>query len=188
MPKPLSVPVEAISGKRSVADGEQDGQKGRRKHIKLQPGGTMDDLTMGGTSSGQKGSAKGANKSTDAKLHKRRPEDALRALSASEGSQRRSLHVLDGKARGARVEETEKAIARLLGTGGDQGQGSRPRSSRDSGFHRACCKRCRREAAQWERQKRLEWQTSSKRGTIWNRRGLSIWYLIASWPKCTTQL
>ena len=69
MPKPLSVPVEAISGKRSATDGEPDGQKGRRKHIKQQPGGTKDDVTMGGTTSVQKGSAKGANKSTDAKLH-----------------------------------------------------------------------------------------------------------------------
>ena len=59
----------------------------------------------------------------------------MRALSASEGSQRRSLHVLDDQARGARVLETERAIARLLGTGGDQGKGSRPRSSRDSGVH-----------------------------------------------------
>ena len=64
MPKPLSVPVEAISGKRSATDGEPEGQ-GRRKHIK-QPGGTKDDVTM---TSSQKGSAKGANKSTDAKLH-----------------------------------------------------------------------------------------------------------------------
>ena len=78
----------------------------------------------------------------------RRPQDALRTLSASAGSQRRSLHVLDDQARGARVQE----------------------------------------AAQWERPMRLEWQTSSKRGTIWNRRELSIWYLIASRPKCTTQL
>ena len=69
MPKPLSVLVEATSGKRSVTDGEQDGQKGRRKHIKSQLGGTKDDVTMGGTSSGQKGSAKGVSKSTDAKLH-----------------------------------------------------------------------------------------------------------------------
>ena len=69
MPKPLSVPVEAISGKRSGTDGEPDGQKARRKHIKQQPGGTKDDVTMGGTSSVQKGSAKGASKSTDAKLH-----------------------------------------------------------------------------------------------------------------------
>ena len=69
MPKPLSVLVEAISGKRSATDGEQDGQKGRQKHIKQQPGGTKDDVAMGGTSSGLKESAKGANKSTDAKLH-----------------------------------------------------------------------------------------------------------------------
>ena len=53
---------------------------------------------------------------------------------------------------------------------------------------RACCKRCRTEAAQYERPTRLEWQTSSKRGMICNRREHSIWYLIASWPKCTTQL
>ena len=37
--------------------------------IKSQPGGTKDDVVMGSTSSGQEGSAKGANKSTDAKLH-----------------------------------------------------------------------------------------------------------------------
>ena len=69
MPKPLSVPVEATSGKRSVTDGEPDGQKGRRKHIKSQPGGAKDDVAMGRKSSGQKGSAEGANKSTDAKLY-----------------------------------------------------------------------------------------------------------------------
>ena len=69
MPKPLSVLAEAISGKKSATDGEPDGQKGRRKHIKLQSGGTKDDVTMGSTSSGQKGSAKGASKGTDAKLH-----------------------------------------------------------------------------------------------------------------------
>ena len=53
--------------KRSATDGEPEGQKGRRKHIKQQPGGTKDDVTV--VSSGQKGTAKGANKSTDAKLH-----------------------------------------------------------------------------------------------------------------------
>ena len=66
MPKPLTVPVEALSAKRSATDGEPERQKGRRKHIKQQPGGTKDDVTM---SSGQKGTAKGANKSTDAKQH-----------------------------------------------------------------------------------------------------------------------
>ena len=55
-----------------------------------------------------------------------RRADALRTLSASAGSQSRSLHALDDQARGARVQETERAIARLLGTGGDQGQGTQP--------------------------------------------------------------
>ena len=77
----------------------------------------------------------------------------------------------------ARVQETERAIARLLGTGGDQGKGSRPRSSRDSGVHGLVA------SAVGERQH----CGSGKRGTTWNRRGLSIWYLIASWPKCTTR-
>ena len=54
----------------------------------------------------------------------RRPQDALRPVSASTGSQRRSLHVLDDQARGARVQENKGAIARLLGTGGDPGQGA----------------------------------------------------------------
>ena len=72
----------------------------------------------GCTSSGQKGSAKGA-KEHGREATQRRPQDALRTLSASEGSQRRSLHVLDDQARGAREQETERAIARLLGTGGD---------------------------------------------------------------------
>ena len=54
VPKSLSMLVEAISGKRSTTDGEPEGQKGRRKHIKQQPGATKDDVTMGGMSSGQK--------------------------------------------------------------------------------------------------------------------------------------
>ena len=66
---PSLVTVEAISGKRSAADGEPEGQKGRRKHIKQQPAGSKDDVTMESTSAEQKGTAKGANKSTDAKLH-----------------------------------------------------------------------------------------------------------------------
>ena len=40
---------------------------------------------------------------------------AVRALPASEGSQRSSLHVLDDQARGVGVQVTERAIARLLG-------------------------------------------------------------------------
>ena len=39
-----------------------------------------------------------------------------------------------------------------------------------------------------ELQTRLEWQTSSKRGTTWNWRRLSMWSRIANWPRSTTQL
>ena len=84
---------------------------------------------------GAEGICQGRQQEHGREAAQRRPQDALRTLSASAGSQRRSLHVLDDQARGARVQETERAIARLLGTGGDQGQGTRPRSARDSGFH-----------------------------------------------------
>ena len=135
MPKPLSVLVEAVSGKRSATDGEQDGQKGRRKHIKSQPGGTKDDAA-GGTSSGQQGSAKGANKSTDAKLHNAVLK-TLCVLSQQVREVRGAVFMcwMIKQEAPARVQETERAIARLLRTSGDQGQGSRPRFSRDSGFH-----------------------------------------------------
>ena len=132
------MPVEAISGKRSATDGEPDGQKGRRKHIKLaawRDEGRRDD---GEHELGAEGICQGRQQEHGREATQRRSQDALRALSASEGSQRRSLHVLDDQARGARVQVTERAIARLLGTGGDQGQGqgTRPRSARDGGFQR----------------------------------------------------
>ena len=98
----------------------------------------------------------------------RRPQDALRALSASEGSQKEQL----------------RPYSELAATKG-KGHGLGPPGiAAFTGSY----KHCRREAAQCERPTRQEWQTSSKYGTIWSRRGLSIWYLIASWPKCTTQL
>ena len=105
----------------------------RRKHIKSQPEGTKDDVAMGGTSSGQ--SAKGANKSTDAKLH----NAVLKTLCVLP----QQLREVRGavfmccmiKQEAARVQETERAIARLFGTGGDQGQGIRRWSTRDSGLH-----------------------------------------------------
>ena len=68
MLKSLTVPVEAISGKRSATDGEPEDQKGRRNFFKQHLGGTRDDVTMGSMSLRQQGSTKGANKSTDAKL------------------------------------------------------------------------------------------------------------------------
>ena len=53
---------------------------------------------------------------------------------------------------------------------------------------RGSYRHCWREAARWERPARQGWQTSSKYGTIWSRRGHSTWYPTASWPKFTTQL
>ena len=89
----------------------------------------------GGHELGAEGICQGRQQEYGGEATQRRPQDALRALSASEGSQIRSLHVLDDQARGARVQETERATARLLGTSGDQGKGTRPRTSRDSGVH-----------------------------------------------------
>ena len=129
MPKPLSVPVEAISGKRSAT--EPDGQKGKRKHIKQQPGGTKDDVTMGGTSSGQKGSAMGASKSTDAKLHNAVLQ-TLCVLSQQVREVRGAVYMCWMIKQEAPEYKKPRAFARL---GGDQWKGSRPRSSRDSGVH-----------------------------------------------------
>ena len=53
----------------------------------------------------------------------RRPQDSVRPITTSSGSQRRSLHVLDDQSRGARVQETEGAIARLLGQATAKGKG-----------------------------------------------------------------
>ena len=141
MPKPLSMPVEAVSGKRSATNGE------RRKHIKQQPGGTKGRRDDWRLELGAEGSAKGAHKSTDAKLH----NAVLKTLCALS----------------QQVREVRGAVF--------------------------MCWMIKQEAPEYkkqhrERPMRLEWQTSSKRGTIWNRRGISTWYLIASWPKCTTQL
>ena len=84
---------------------------------------------------GAEGNRQGRQQEHGREAAQRRPQDALRPVSASTGSRRHSLHVLDDQARGARVQENKGAVACLLETGGDQGQGSRPRSSRDSGFH-----------------------------------------------------
>ena len=100
MPKPLTVLVEALSGKISATDREPEGQKGRRKHIKQQPGGTKDDVTM---SSRQEGNRQGRQQEHAREAAQRRPQDALRPVSASTGNQKRSLHVLDDQTRSARV-------------------------------------------------------------------------------------
>ena len=65
----------------------------------------------------------------------RRPQDSVRPIITSSGSQRRSLHVLADQARGARVQETEGAIARLIGTGDSKRKGSWARTTRDCSIH-----------------------------------------------------
>ena len=72
---------------------------------------------------GAEGNLQGRQLKHGREATQRRPQDALRPVSASTGSQRRRLHVLDDQARGARVQENKGAKVRLLGTGGDQGQG-----------------------------------------------------------------
>ena len=84
---------------------------------------------------GAEGSAKGANKSTDAKLH----NAVLKTLCvlSQQGREVGGAVFMCWmiKQEAPEYKKPKRAIARLLGTGGDQGQGSRPRSSRDSGFH-----------------------------------------------------
>ena len=69
MPKPLTVPAEATSGKRSATDGEPKGQKGTKTHqtAAWRVEGRRDDGEA--RARGRKGSAKDASKSSDAKLH-----------------------------------------------------------------------------------------------------------------------
>ena len=153
----LSVLVEAISGRRSATDGEQDGQQGRRKHIKSQPGGTKDDVAMGGTTSGQ-WDLPSAPTRVRTRSYTTLSSRTLCVLSkASEGRQRRSLHVLEDQARGApeynKPKEQLRAYSELAATKGEGVTASVLQGWRLSW---ACCKRCRREAAQWERQTRLE--------------------------------
>ena len=129
-------------------------------------------MTTGSMSSGQKGTAKGANKSTEAKLH----NAVLKTLCVLSQQVRevreRSLHVLDDTSK--RRQSTRKrkeqlrACSELAATKG-KGHGLGPPGI--AAFTGLCCKRCRKQAAQWERPTRLEWQTSSKRGTIMEPEG-----------------
>ena len=127
--------------------------------------GRRDD---GGHQLGAEGNCQGCQQEHGREATQRGPQDSLRPVSASTGSQRRSLHVLDDQASGARVQENKGVIARLLGIGGDQE--TRPWSTTNSGLHGPAA------SAVGERQHSV----SSKRGTIWNRRGHSIWYLFTS--------
>ena len=181
MPKPLTVPAEATCGKRSATDGEPEGQKGRRKHIKQQPQGTKDDVTM---SSGQKGTAKGANKNTGAKPH----NAVLKTLCALSPQVREVFMCWMIKKEAPECKRPKEQLRAYSEQATSKGKGhglGPPGIAALTGLLQALSQR---EAAQWERPTRQGWQTSTKRETIWIRRRHSIWYLIASWPKFTTLL
>ena len=89
----------------------------------------------------------------------RRPQDSLRFITTSSASQRRNFHVLDDQARGARVQETEGAIARFFGAGDIKGKGDTDSDHQGLQRLRGSYKHCRREAARWERPTRQGWQT-----------------------------
>ena len=119
---------------------------------------------------GQKGSAKGASKSTDAKLHNVVLK-TLCVLSQQVREVRGAVFMCWMiKQEAPEYKKPKGGIARLLGTGGDQGQGTRPRSSRDSGVHGpiASAVGVREEQHSGSGKRGGKWQTSSKRGTIWN--------------------
>ena len=168
MPKPLTVPAEATSGKRFATDGEPEGQRGRRKHIKQQPGGSKDDVTMGGTSSGSKGNVKG--KLTVTKLHNAILK-TLCALSQQAREVRGAVFMCRMIKQEApeykRPKEQLRACSEQATSKG-KGHGLGPPGiAAFPGLVQALSER----GSTVERQTRLEWETSSKRGTIWNWRG-----------------
>ena len=136
----------------------------------------------------QKGTAKGAIKSPDAKLHKAVLK-TLCVLSQQVREVRGAVFMCWMSKQEApeykKPKEHLRAYSELAATKGKEHGLGPPGIVAFTGLLQALWER---EAAQWELPAGLEWQTSSKRGTIWNRRRLSIWYLIACWPKCTTQL
>ena len=175
---------KAISGKRSATDGEPEGQKGRRKHIKQQPGGTKDDVTMGGMSSGQKGTA---NKSTDAKLHNAVLK-TLCVLSQQVREVRGAVFmcwmIKQEAPEYKKPKEQLRAYSELAATKG-KGHGLGPPGiAAFTGLLQALSERGSTVGA-------ANAAGVANLKQTWDdleRRGLSIWYLIASWPKCTTQL
>ena len=130
MPKPLTGPAEATFGKRSATDGEPKGRKGDENTSNSSLEGTKDDVTTGSTSSGSKGIRQGRQQEHGREATQRRPQDALRTLSASAGSQRRNFPVLDDPARGApeykKPKEQLRAYSELAATKG-KGHGLGPR-------------------------------------------------------------
>ena len=146
-----------------ATDGERDDRKGKCKNNQ-QPGGTKDDETVGGTSSGSKGTQQERQQDHGRETAQRRLQDTLRPISTSARCQGRHLHVLHPSTRN---RKSKCAPTRSRRYPWARGAASDPQDSRRS---RAYCKRCRREEARWERPMRQEWSTPSKFGTTWSRR------------------
>ena len=136
---------------------------------------------------GAEGNRQGHQEEHGREAAQRPPQDALRALSASakiRGAVFMCWMIKQEAPEYKKSKEQLRACSELAATKG-KGHGLGPPGIEAfTGLLQALSDR----GSTVERPTRMEWQTSSKRGTIWNRRGLSIWYLIASWPKCTTQL
>ena len=131
--------------------------------------GRRDD---GGHELGAEGIRQGRQQEHGREATRRRPQEALRTFSASAGTQRRSLHVLDDQARGTREQGTERAIARLLSElAATKGKGHGLGPAGIAAFTGLCQPLSERgKAAQWKRPTQLVWQILNKRGTNWNRR------------------
>ena len=90
-----------------------------------------------------------------------------------------------GGSRGAGVQETEKELRAYSELAATEGKGhglGPPRIAAFTNLLQALSER----GSTVERQTRREWQILIKSGTIWNWMEISIWYLIATWPKCTS--
>ena len=141
----------------------------------------------GGHELGQKGAAKGASKSRDAKLHNAVLK-TLCVLSQQVREVRGAVFmcwmVKQEAPEYKKPKEQLRAYSELAATKGKGHSLGPPGIAAFTGLLQALSERGSTVGAA----NAGEWQTSSKRGTTWNRREHSIWYLIASWPKCTTQL
>ena len=137
---------------------------------------------------GQKGSAKGANRNTDAKL-----QDAVLTTLCVLSHQVREVRgavfmcwmIKQEAPEYKKPKEQLRACSELAATKG-KGHGLGPPGiAAFTGLLQALSERGSTVVAANAAGVANLKQT---RGTIWNRRGLSIWYLNASWPKCTTKL
>ena len=143
-----------------------------------QPGGTKDDVAMGSTARGRRDLPREPTRARTRSYTT--PSSRRHACSLSY----RSLHVLDDQEalESKKPKKQLRAYSEMAATEG-KGHGlGLPRKAAFTNLLQALSER----GSTVERQTRREWQISIKRGTIWNWMEISIWYLIATWPKCTS--